>query len=77
MGDDGGTLLFQVGVAEDVVNVGLGVDHIPDAAALLLGKGDHLLQLGDPLGGVDEYGTLAGEDHGRVTAPDAGEGEYI
>ena len=77
VGDDGGAGLLQVGVAEDVVDVGLGVDHILDAAALLLGEIDHLLQLGDPLGGVDEHGALAGEDHGRVAAPDAGEGIHI
>ena len=77
MGDDGGADLLQIGIAEDVIDMRLGVDDILDAAALLFGEVDHLLQLGDPLGGVDEHGALAGQDHGGVASPDAGEGEDV
>ena len=77
VGDDGGAFPFQIGVTKDVVDVGLGVDHILDTAAFLLGKIDHLLQLGDPLCGVDEHSALASEHHGRVAAPDAGEGIHM
>ena len=74
MGDDGSALLLQVGIAEDVVNVGLGVDQILDAAALFLGESDHLLQLSEPLGGIDKHSALAGHDHAGVAAAHTGEG---
>ena len=74
VGDDGGTLLLQVGVAENMVDMRLGVDQILDAAALFLGESDHLLQLGEPLGGIDKHGALAGHDHAGVAAAHTGEG---
>ena len=77
VGNDGGALLFQVGIAKHMVNVGFRVDEVLDAAALLFGEFDHLVQLGEPLGGVDEHRALAGQDHGGVAAPDAGEGVYL
>ena len=51
-----------------------GVDEILDAAALFLSESDHLLQLSEPLGGIDKHGALAGHDHAGVAAAHTGEG---
>ena len=72
LADDGGPGLFQPVVAEDMVNMALRVDQVLDRPGLFLGKGDHLLQVGNPLGGVNEDGTLPSQDDAGIAPPDFG-----
>ena len=70
LSDDGRAGLLEPVIAEDVVDMRLGVDQVLDASGLLLGERDHLLQVGDPLRGVDKDSAFLGKHHAGVTASD-------